>query len=425
MIYFFSYARADDSHFLRKFYDDLRSAVRSKVGAHDPDSVAFRDAVCIEPGKPWTETITDALRTCNVFVYLHTPAYYSRDGCGKEFAVVRSRLALAGSRPDDLRRQSCIQPIFWDGDIQVPNLPPDIAAIQITHQDYGDEYNRRGLLQIVRAWYSSDVYWQVVDTMAQRIKTAAEKTPLPPLRTSPEWKGIVPLFPVYDVKAPPVIAPKFSSIRPPRYARFVWIVGKREELEEIRNAESLESYDPDGIPEEWRPFLPDTTDPARLIATDAVRQVDLSYQSEQLPKDDHELRRLIEEASDAYTPVVVVTDVWSVRLAKYQAMIKIFDKGKLDNCVVLFPWNLKEYDTNKNLGDLRDTLAKVFPIQFYKSERSLHFDITDVATFKAELSKLLTKYIADINRSLKAARDLPTADAFKAPPQLASTTASA
>jgi hypothetical protein len=61
-------------------------------------------------------------------------------------------------------------------------------------------------------------------------------------------------------------------------------------------------------------------------------------------------------------------------------------------------------------------------MQFYKAEPSLLFDgISDVETFKTELSKLLTKYMADINRSLEAARKLPETSGFKAPPQLGPT----
>jgi hypothetical protein len=69
-------------------------------------------------------------------------------------------------------------------------------------------------------------------------------------------------------------------------------------------------------------------------------------------------------------------------------------------------------------------LAEIFPVQFHKPGTSLLFEISDVLTFRAELSKLLTKYIADINRSMKVARELPETSAFKAPPQLGPTSKS-
>jgi TIR domain len=85
MYYFFSYARADATPFLEKFYHDLREAVRSKTGVHDPDAVGFRDAQSIEPGSSWLDAIAKALSSCKVFVYLHSPTYFGRDGCGREF----------------------------------------------------------------------------------------------------------------------------------------------------------------------------------------------------------------------------------------------------------------------------------------------------------------------------------------------------
>jgi len=202
----------------------------------------------------------------------------------------------------------------------------------------------------------------------------------------------------------------------------VWIVGKREELAHTRPYELLDSYDPDGIEEEWRPFRPETSDPARLIAADAAREAMLGYHCERLPRDQQELQSIIERAGDAYTPIVVVSDLWSLNLDKYRTVVRVFDRGKLDNCAVIFPWNLQDQDTKREQAGLRRMLAHLFPVQFYKPETTLVFEgISDVRTFKAELSKLLTKYVADISRSMKAARELPAISPFGAPPQLGPT----
>jgi FxsC-like protein len=425
MLFFFSYARADYTPFLKRFYEDLREAVRSKVGGPDDDTIAFRDAASIEPGRPWPEAIAEALRACKVFVFLHTPTYFTRDGCGREFRVIKDRIAGSDWQSTNLAHVSSVQPIFWDGEKQLTNVPPEVAAIQLTHEDYGEEYSRQGMLHITRASYGTEVYWDALNAMAYRISSAARNTPLPALRDPPRWDSIRPLFPLTTRVEPSILFAANKPMRPPRYARFVWIVGKRDELTQTRSFECLEFYDPDGIEEEWRPFLPDTNDPARLIATDAAREAQLGYLCEKLPENQQELQTLIAQASDAYTPVVVVTDLWSLRLHKYSALVSVFDKGKLDNCAVIFPWNLKDRETNRDHHILRRRLAEVFPMQFYKPETSLLFEgISDALTFKAELSKLLTKYIADINRSMKAARELPEDPAFKAPPLLGLTPAS-
>jgi FxsC-like protein len=418
MLFFFSYARADLSPFLKRFYSDLKEAVRSKSG-EAPDRIAFRDAISIEPGKPWSDVITNALRVCKVFVYLHTPTYFTRDGCGKEFRVIKNRVAVLSEHVTELGQASCIQPVYWDGEKQLINVPTEVARIQLCHEDYGEDYSRRGMLQICRASPGTQAYWNVVNAIAQRIQTAAQNAPLPELRDSLIWENISSLFPLAaPANASEPIAPN-NPIRPPRYARFVWIVGRRDEIAQTRCVECLECYDSDGIAEEWRPFLPDSSDPARLIATDAAREAQLGYRCELTPQNQKELVNLIEQAGDTYTPVVVVTDLWSLRLARYRAVVSVFERGTLDNCAVIFPWNLKDHDTNTNNIELKRMLAEIFPVQFHKPKTSLLFEeIFDVSTFKAELSKLLTKYVADISRSMKAARALPEASTFKAPPQL-------
>ena len=421
MLFFFSYARADFSPFLQKFYDDLREAVRSKAGEADADKIAFRDAKSIEPGQPWPEEITRALRVCKVFVYLHTPTYFTRNGCGKEFRIISDRLATANWRGATLSQASCLQPVFWDGPKQPINVPPEIVATQLTHEDYGADYNLRGMLPITRASYGKE-YWDALDAMALRIATAAQQSPLPEFRDVLDWEKIEPLFPVSTPAAQSVAFTSNKPTRAPRYARFVWIVGKREEQTAKR---SLECYDPDGIAEEWLPFLPDNK-PARLIAAEAVHEVKLTYASEQdVPQTQQDLENLIDKTAKEHTPIVIVTDIWSLHLDRYKALVSIFEEGKKDNCAVIFPWNLNDQETMRDRDRLRQTLADVFPVQFNKAEPSLLFEgIADLDTFKTELSKLLTKYVADIDRSLKAVRQLPEAPAFKEPPQLGPTSAS-
>jgi hypothetical protein len=114
MLYFFSYARADATPFLEKFYLDLREAVRSKSGDQHPDAVGFRDAQSIEPGTSWPDAIAEALTSYKVFVYLHSPTYFTRDGCGREFEVIRRRLS-AGNTPTRFGHTSSLQPLYWDG----------------------------------------------------------------------------------------------------------------------------------------------------------------------------------------------------------------------------------------------------------------------------------------------------------------------
>jgi hypothetical protein len=86
---------------------------------------------------------------------------------------------------------------------------------------------------------------------------------------------------------------------------------------------------------------------------------------------------------------------------------------------VVFPWNLADQAAIKAEQDLRDTISAAFPVQFNRPDSLLGFrNVTNAESFKAELTKLLTKYAADVNRSLTAVRKLPQAMGFSNMPQL-------
>lgn len=276
------------------------------------------------------------------------------------------------------------------------------------------------MLNLTRSSYDSSAYWQAVDQIARRVQEAANNAPLPELAQRPVWNQIRPLFPTTSAeKALQPAGPTLNrSLRPPRYAYFVWVVGKRDELVQLR---SVDAYDEAGISEEWRPFLPDCDDPARLIAQDAARDVKLTYIGKSFPESREEFQRLIEEAGDDYTPVVVVVDLWSLHIDRYRAIVKIFDRGALHHCCVIFPWNLQDHETRLTREDLREILLQVLPLECTRPDTTLIFEGVDsIISFKDEVEKRLTKYIADVNRSLNVVRKLPESSVFSLPPQLPS-----
>jgi hypothetical protein len=131
MLFFFSYARGDLDPYLEKFYEDLRAAVGRKSGEPN-DSVGFHDLSSIQPGTGWPDATTNELRACKVFVYLHTGRYYSADGCGREFRVIMDRVAASSGRAIHLAEASCIQPIYWDGDLTLETMPAEVRSRRLT-----------------------------------------------------------------------------------------------------------------------------------------------------------------------------------------------------------------------------------------------------------------------------------------------------
>jgi FxsC-like protein len=418
MLYFFSYASADRNKYLDQFYADLLTAVKSKAPSSLLDDVSFRDIHSIEPGVPWPKEISEALCSCKVFVYLHSPTYFTREGCGKEFKVILERLSkLESGNP--VHKISAIQPIYWGGSKIPENVPNELSCIQLTHADYGEHYSAEGMLYVLQT-AEAKKYWEVVHALAKRI-CAAAANPLPSLiEDLPLWHDIKPLFPIIVTPTTSERAsPQHRRPPHPRYARFVWVVGSRAEVAEVNECRSLEPYDETDIPEEWRPFLPDCIDPARIIAQDAAREVKISYCNEPFPRESKEFHRLLATWAAAYSPVFVIVDLWSLGVDRYRTALEIFESQSFNRCLVIFPWNLKDKETRRDRDKLRELLLQTFPVEFSREDSSLVFDkITDITSFKDELVKSLAKFTADINRLLPVSRNLPTGSAFSSLPVL-------
>ena len=144
--------------------------------------------------------IVTALSSCNVFVYVHSPTYFTRDGCGREFEVIRQRLLKKGR--GQLEWGPCLLPIYWDGPKQISNTPNEIAKIQLTHEVYPQTYNEKGMLQLTRSGFQSKDYWETINEFAERIYSGANNSPLPELMDLPEWSKIKPFFPINDNEVP-------------------------------------------------------------------------------------------------------------------------------------------------------------------------------------------------------------------------------
>src|SRR5262249_31949181 len=136
-LFFFSYARADLKNHL-KIYDDLIEQVRSQRGGKTTDGIGFLDQEDIGVGAEWPEDLKNALRTCRVFVYLHSPTYYQSEWCGKEWHVFRQRVeSYLRSQPRETARPSLMLPVLW-----VPSCkaPAHLGDFQFHHRGLGDTY---------------------------------------------------------------------------------------------------------------------------------------------------------------------------------------------------------------------------------------------------------------------------------------------
>jgi len=223
MIFFFSYAKADRNPYLDQFYEDIVESVRSKLGLNNKEHVAFRDEEKIEPGKLWSEELIKALCECQIFLYLHSPTYFKRPSCGREFVIFKNRLEEHLKQFKEPPKISLIQPVIW-----IPTkynfsiLPKEIIDLQFTHGEYGDTYKNEGLQYLIKV--ERKKYEKIINQLSKRICSATESVKLPKLQDIIKFEQIKPLFPTNNEEVY-FLRDNITSEKTvgPRYAQFLFV----------------------------------------------------------------------------------------------------------------------------------------------------------------------------------------------------------
>jgi FxsC-like protein len=346
--FFLSYARRDLERSLKKLFKELGQSVGVLVG-EPAEQVAFLDTSDIKEGEEWPHQLVEGLQGCRVFVPLYSPSYFTSDYCGKEWAAFRARQDAATAGPGAVR-PPLIMPLLWVAPDQLPaSLPEEITDLQQLHGEPG-VYRQLGLRQLLRLGKHADTWRELIDGFAQRLVERAKAHALPALPTPPSIKEIVSAW-----KRPP--APAAAPAQPldtrgPRFVQFIFVAGRREELQALRD---VAPYGGEGG--DWKPFLPDVEDEIEMVAQQITVGERLRYEHARLGAD---LIQRIEAAERDNKIVAVIVDTWTLQIEPYSGLMRAFDKRNFLNCVILVPWNEKDTDTSQNRAALEQTVQAVF-----------------------------------------------------------------
>src|SRR5262249_5559194 len=141
------------------------------------------------------------------------------------------------------------------------------------------------------------------------------------LHKLPALPGLPPLDQVAETFPAPPGAPE-QAARPqgdgtnPRYVKFIFLAGRKQELRPYRA--SLDPYGERGG--EWRPWLPDPKDEVDLLVQDVIQRERLIMDGE-IPLD-NELEERLDEAENGNKIVVIVVDLWTLQLANYRKLMR-------------------------------------------------------------------------------------------------------
>jgi FxsC-like protein len=356
---FLSYARADGKDpYFETFIEDFIEELRGRIGSPTAEGLVFRDSDSIELGAPWEAKLERALIEAKTFLAMLSPTYVQRPACGKEWACFEWRLlTMGGDNPPDL-----LLPLMW---IPIPDsdVPPAIRRRQHASSGLGTSYAARGLRYVVQR--GGPEYRDLLTALADHVRELARlhALPAPPALVAPD-----------DLPNPfamPAIARGSGNVPVvpggPKHVEFVVVAARQLELKAERTA--VTAYGAEG--HDWCPYLPVLDKRIGLLVQKIALEEDLTAGF--VPVTDN-LIQYLQDARAKNTLVVLVVDVWSLRLASYRAYMNQFDRAeRFVNAGVLVLWNFADGETLGSKQRLVDSLQVAFPnLTVMKDPQAFH-----------------------------------------------------
>ena len=240
-LFFLSYANSPTlKSFHERFFDDIVKTLIAERDSLDPEKarIGFYDRADIQLGDSWTHELAEAPRTCRVFIYIQSQAFFSRLWCGREWTVFRDRIDrwMQGSEAPE-SRPPLMLPVLWK---PATRNPPAMVAVDIQygHREFGDAYFQHGLHTLMNLERFRDDYWEFLSRPSRRILQVADAYPLPPGDRAPVHFESIPN--AFEAPAPaspvgldsPAATPAREDVGP-RHVVFVYVVGTRAAAPEL------------------------------------------------------------------------------------------------------------------------------------------------------------------------------------------------
>lgn len=388
-MFFLSYAREDNKSdgLVRKFYEDLCKDIAGKIAA-SPNDVGFFDGAEIEPGALWDQKLASALQQSGVFIAVYSPYYFQKKFCGKEWAVFSSRVeAYAKGLPEAAEFPRLMFPVLWQKeDYVLPRIPAALGKIQYKFDAYVKAYAEQGLRTMLRNKKFKRQYDDFIPVLADLVIEASQKHQPPALPNLPPLDQVLETFPAQAAAPAPIHGqgqPQVAGANP-RYVKFIFLAGRRQELQPFRA--SLDPYGESGG--EWRPWLPDPRDEVDLLVQDVI-------QRERLISDgaitlDSDLGERLEEAENGNKIVIIVVDLWTLRLENYRKLMHdVVDPKQLVNCVIVVPWNPQDAEAVNQRQTLEALLQATFVKRTANDSPDLLTQIDSAKKMKDRLAAML------------------------------------
>lgn len=388
--FFLSYAR--DKHdkylntFLPEFHEDLNSMIHT-LTTPDAGEDGFLDVEGINLGEHWQDKLSAELQDCRAFISLYSPAYFTKDYCGKEWQIFSSRqAAYSAGLPAHASRPALMMPVLWVPEKWLPSSLPEAASmVQYKHKDFGELYAQEGLQQFMklRSKYH-DQYHEFVKRFAEKLILAAGTYTLPRL---PQLPPINEVESAFHRRGPEVEMYAQEPVNVgPSPVQFVFVAGNQDELREERK--KLDSYGEHGG-YDWSPYFPEVKEKVGLISQVVACAEKLPSNLVQLNNDFIDWLKLAKQHNKI---VAIVVDTWTLKIPRYRAFMCEYDDLNFLNCVVLVAWNNRDDElTETERLKLESLVQGTFTCNFVKRDRNCFVEINSHDELVKELSILLNK----------------------------------
>lgn len=368
--FFLSYARSrfrpddgtDPDRWVTRLYKDLCHDVGVVTGTSTP---GFMDRQ-IPAGTQWPDHLAEALANCRVFLALLSPAYFTSEYCGKEWAAFLGRVK---SQQAGLDRPLAIIPALWTR-LGPSELPLDLKHMQYIPPDFPPQYAAEGFYGIMKLGRYREQYKQAVLQLARLVKETAEATALA-TGPIPDFEALGNAFADYR-----------GGARGRRQVKLTVAAHRLDRLPPGRDTYYYGRTMP-----EWTPYRAvDYTTPIAKYAEQVVAELGHEPMVDSVDEP---------VADPSESPTVLLVDPWVSRDPAIGDELRRIDE---DPVHVLVPWNADDRETVAAEEDLTRNVEAVLGrgLVLPGSVRS----IPTLEAFRAALPKAVSEAI---NRYFKEA----------------------
>ncbi len=336
----------DPDRSVGEFFRDLSNAIASlSPDAGREGRSGFFDRE-LTAGSHWQRSVTAALETCQSFVALYAPRYFSSTAAGREWTSFRRRLEISGVG-DPANRYI---PVLWNP-LQ-PGYPLPSGVPEPLTLNEVPEYREHGLQALRRLPRFRGAYDNVVAVLARKIVTLAERRPIE--------AGTVP-----DLDDADLDFPRGRALQP-----FV-IVVVADTVKQLSDGALAGYY---GETEaDWRPYGPKETLPLARYATSMAEWFGFSSLVTGLGGAQELL---------ATAPGVALIDPWHPVASTWAGLRRLTSLPRWTVPAVVFSEDDPRLarEGRSNLGPLNATLTAAHPPRTAAARRAAE-GIDDLAVF--------------------------------------------